>query len=590
MKITEKFQPFSCELSELKTLLARKLPLVKKLNNEPFTTLLLIMMAYAPIVSEEELASFFQSQGHEFRRALAQCQKTGKVVGVTLYPQAKKKYISLQGKVDGRTITAYQLTKNGFKSVCDYLGYSSQAYTPDTSTTYNMHTYSNGYNFFAFLTNPLLGSLDSYESEVNATFGAKYLKNDRGLCIDDIAKVSGATLYLEQDMGTESTSQLRRKMQKYGLHSDYLITSSTESVILSFRKGYQCITPIHRTKGNERYSPAAMRYTLEAFEHPTNISGMNTILDGKDVTKLETLIEALDKDLIITNHAQAIYDLHSDIKKHDLMGDIGTYAKLKEHYTQYDSFISPYYFNEFNDIQYRFMLNRRNALIKDMISSSDYFRLIGKDYGRDNHDITAYVLGCMHVYTVPTHMLSYYLPFLMYSKSFVKDIIENTLESYPAFKGFDRTSYKPKYYIKNDSPYLIKDSRIKYGYTLSNFYESDHFIFFVENLSLDLGAVARVSIAKQSFLQKRLGTNKHVVIIALIDSIEDSEYFRDLLGLSEIDGGNCPFQVFFLECKNPYRYLNGEWTHIHSYTELSDKVLFRYPINTPAAKWYVPTN
>lgn len=592
MKNTEKFQPLSCELTDvvtdIRTLLARKLPLAKQLNDEPLTLLILLMMAYAPIVSEEELVFFFKTPSHEFRRALSQLDKTGKAAGVTLYPQAKKKYLSLQGKVDSRTTSAYQLTKAGFKSVCDYFGCSSQAYTPDTSTSYNMHTYSNGFNFFAFLTNPFTGKLPSYETEVNQAFGKKFLTNDRGLCIDDIAKLSGATLYLEQDMGTENIPKLREKMHKYGLHSDYLITSSTESVVLSFRKGYQCIAPVGRAKGNERYSLSALRHTIEAFEHPMSFDTMEMILEDMNSHKLETLIKGLDRDIIVTDHAQSIYDLYSDIKKHDLLENLDTYEKLKEHCTQYGLLRSPCYFAEFNNIQYRFMLNRRNGLIKDMTESSDDFRLIGKDYGRTNHDITSYVISGMHVHTVPTVMLSYYLPFITYQSSFIKEVIENTLASYPLFRGFDKKSYQPKFYIDNKSPYRIPDSRIRYGFTMSNYYESDRFIIFVENLSLDLGAVARVSAAKQSFSQEYAIGRKNVAIIALVDSIEDAEYFRDLLNLSEIKTGNCPFQVFFLECKNPYICTDGKWSHINSYTELSDKAFFRYLPNSPTSRWYMP--
>lgn len=593
MKIIEKYQPIAYPLNDitpdLRSLIASRLLLTKQLTNEQLPTLLLILMLFVPILSEEELCYFFSGDSAyaNFHRAFDLNRQSGLVEGVALYPQVKNRKTQ-SDTADSRTMRAYLITRKGFYAVCEYVGLSHEDYHPIKTSRYNIHTYSNGFNFFAFLTNPFTKKLLSYETEVNQAFGKKFLTNDRGLCIDDIAKLSGATLYLEQDMGTENIPKLREKMHKYGLHSDYLITSSTESVVLSFRKGYQCIAPVGRAKGNKRYSLSALRHTIEAFEHPMSFDAMEMILEDMDSHKLETLIKGLDRDIIVTDHAQSIYDLYSDIKKHDLLNNLDTYEKLKEHYTQYELLRSPCYFAEFNNIQYRFMLNRRNGLIKDMIDSSDGFKLIGKDYGRTNHDVTSYVLKSLHVYTVPTIMLSYYLPFILYQSSFVKEVIENTLASYPMFKGFDKKSYKPKFYIDNKSPYRIPDSRIRYGFTMSNYYESDGFILFIENLSLDLGAVARVSAAKQSFSQEYVRGRKNVAIIALVDSIEDAEYFRDLLNLSEIKTGNCPFQVFFLECKNPYINTDGKWSHINSYTELSDKTFFRYLPGSPTSRWYIP--
>lgn len=554
--MTDFYQPLSYPASDFRdsliALINRRLSLKKQLNTEPPYVLILLLLLYAPVLSFEELLYFFETDGSRLQKLLESMTLREVVVGVTLYPHSKAK-ASVSDMNDSRTIKGYVLTRKGYDKVKDY---TDLPYTSFKSDKYYMHAYSNGFNFLSFLTNPFCERIESYANEVGATFGRRIAGDGRSLYIDSVARVDGATLYVEQDMGNERKSgELRGKLLKYGLHAGYLADGSgQQAVVISFRKGFVNISPVKNIKSNFRYNTRYMQYAISTYEENKGL-----LPAPYESGSLGLLVEKIRNDEISTVYDKEILCMYEDIRKHEL--PISSMDDLKKLCTGFQSYACDIYFNEYNSIQEAFAVKWRNRLIKDLLADG-VSSLVGS---RLMDDMQAFLLNCFHMYTVPTQMMSQCLPFILYRTSFVKSSVERTLSCIPAFGGFDPKSYEASAMIENDSPYRIADSPIQYNLTLSNRYESERFIFFVENLSIDLGASVRLAAAMQCIVQgEPAPAAKNIILVALVTGKEDAAYFNSLLKLYTIPHRSC-FQVLFLDIANTYFRVANGWDHVGDY-------------------------
>lgn len=575
MKSKTLYQPLSFQIEnfrdDLERLLNERLRLKKQLNHEPAGTLALLLLLYAPVLSVEELCYFFGLGYTVSLNLLDDLRRNGYVTGVTLYPHSKK-ILSVADTYDSRTAAGVVITKKGFKKVKDFTFFND--YYSFNSDKYYMHAYSNGFNFLSFLTNPFLGRIDSYENEVGATFGRRIAGDGRSLYIDSVVRMGSDTLYLEQDMGNEKKKgELRSKILKYGLHSGYLTRGSgREAVVLSFRKGFVSIAPVKNSKKNMRYNVKAIRRVLECYEDVSDLM-------APPYGSIEQLYDKILSGEVSHVYGKDVVAVWEDLKAHDLDYVVNSVLHLRVLAAGLESYTSDIYFNEFNSIQEAFAMKWRNRLIEELLADG-----VGEKGGsRLSDDIQAFVLDCFHMYAVPTQMMSQYLPFILYQSSFVKSSVEKTLSCYPAFGGLDTKSYEACGLVSNDSVYRIADSQIRYNLTLSNRYEADRMIIFVENLSIDLGASVRLAAAMQCIVRQKPEGGKNIAIIALVTDMEDALYFNELLSLYTIPNKSC-FQILFLSIGNTYIKTDRGWGHIEDYChELSDmfsdgpdKALYRF--------------
>ena len=575
MNNSDKYQYIFCKfnsIDEFRYFLNKKLPLTKPLNTEPLTVLILLMMLYAPVSSVEELSYFIRfPHKNSINKAFFLLQKAGKVLGATLYPHSKKKD-SPNADIDSRTAKAYIITKKGFISVCEYAGLAKSDYVRLATDRYYMHTYSSGWNFYSLLFNPFIEHIDAYILEAGLTFGKRIAGDGKSLYADSIAKIGGATLYLEQDMGTErGKNELRNKLIKYGYHADYLSTVESDYIILSVRKGFHTVFPSRNSTDNPRYSPSVLKSIIDCIK-------WNAVFI-EDIT-LDTLGEPSILNSQSENTRKLYCALRNDFKKHNI--NISTIEELESHLTGLEEFNCPQYNKEINRYQEVFAISRRNSLISNMLDDHN----LGENGRQMYSDISSYVINGQHLFIVPTPLLSYYYPFITYNRSFIKEIMEKTLLSTKPFsKEFDVKTYKPRYTIPNDSSYRMEDSPILYPLTLSNMYDMPHFKIFIENLSLDLGAGMRLLAAMKCLKQRRTENNKFIVIIAMVNSAEDASYFNSLLKLHEIPNGSC-FQIVFMIATNPYLLQNDMFTTIDTYRS-SNNIFFRYDNEDPSSIRYV---
>lgn len=554
MNIKDSNRPLSYEAinfqKDIEKLLNNKLALKIQLNNEPAYIPLLILLLFAPVISFEEILYYIRADISDVKNMFESARIMGYTKSVHLYPESKKKY-TVEDPYDSRTLTGVILTKKGFTRVKEYT-YKDDYYT-FKSDKYYMHAYSNGFNFLAILTNPFLDRIDSYENEVGATFGRRIAGDGRSLYIDSMARVGSDTLYLEQEMGTSrKEGELRIKLQKYGYHEGYLTKGDgRQAVVLSFRKGFVSIAPAKNSRKNIRYNPSVLNRIID-FIHEKSY-------DLYFPETIEQLAEYAAHENKWITCARDVLNLWQDIQAHDLTHELSSWLDLSVLVSELESYSSDLYIQEFNSIQEDFAIKWRNRLIEELLESG-----IGT-YGRHlDLDIQAFVLGGLHMYVVPTQMIGWRLPFILYQGSFVKSIIEKTILCYSTFRGFNPESYTAHGWLDNTDIHRIPDSPIRYGLALSNRYEADQFIFFIENLSLDLGASVRLAAALQCIARKKPEGGKNIIIIALVKDDEDALYFSNRFKLFSIPNLSS-FQVLFLNIEFTYWGNHHGWEYIEDY-------------------------
>lgn len=565
----DKFQPIKYTLNQekedLKKILSEKLPLVVPLNSEPLTTILLILMIYVPIISEEEFFYFFVVKSTStIHRAFDLLRDSGMIDSVYLYGN-NKTTLHNSSYTDSRTSKVFLLTRKGYGKVCHYVGQDKKQYKAFKSDKYYMHAYSTGWNILTVLTNPFIPRLLNYESEYKLG-----LNNVKDIYCDGMIELSGATLYLEQDVGTEKIDELRDKLIRYGLKS-YSMDRNHDYVVLTVRRRYVTISPIGRQKGNARYSKKILENVLDYMEY------YRSVLNPPSLSSLIDLLS--NSPLLDSKSAESDFNDFA-ILKQELVDNnlefLDTYGSIRDHLNSFKRYDNNIYNDELNHIQWDYFVKFRNALIDDI----RYDGHIGENAQPMNEDMQAFVMFGFHFFCAPTTIMSYYLPYILYPQSFVRKIVEKTLAA--RYAGFDVNSYKVSHYIVNSSIYRNPDSPIKYSITLPNKYESTEYIFFIENLTLDISTPFRI-IAAYKFWTKKMTSaeQKKCIIIALVDSIDDARFFNRMLKLYTIPYKRS-FQVAFMVMENPYYKDNNTWLHCSSYgTNSSNDVLFRFKEKEP---------
>ena len=364
---------------------------------------ILVLISYVQIITTEELACYFRfTTWQTFNAVLSRLKDQGKVLGVTLYPQREKK----GDCVDGRSTTGYVLSKKGFEEVKKKYREDLGEYRRAGSSKYNLHNYSNGWNYVALLANPFLYQVGEFDSELlfakGMTTSAFNVANN--LRIDGRFVLGGDTVYLEQDMGNESIEYLRNKFNLYG-YQYHNLQAGNSSVVLSIKKPYVALMEpgMLRAMKNMRFSVRGLIETVTCMEENKDKFDLDNVFyddfyklyeSGEITSPHPELVKAVYEDIYRMKYGQ---NTGTDEDRLPLL--VNKYT-LRTHALKLKGYVSNIYFYEYNKIQEEFCIKKRNKLIENILSGG-----IGEDSKRPSkYDIDPYLSG-FHVYVGATTLM-----------------------------------------------------------------------------------------------------------------------------------------------------------------------------------------
>ncbi len=402
------------------------------------------------------------------------------------------------GLKDGFSKSFYYPTETGFMTALSLLDNSDVAsfkYKRRGKMITTMHDYSIGLNALHLMLN---GVPFYWGKEVGYTNASTGSKNKGSLCVDGVALFNdGNKVFIEEDLGTETTGILIGKLDKYYSY-ELFDEPANHALIFSFRKPYI----LCEGDNFPAYSPKALLALLDTLD-----SYGITLLDYyNDLKSKQYLTDADKENISIIRHIGRIYNILDN--KRDLTANV-PYDTLYALYTNIMELRSDERVSELNVAHEEFTKNRMRSMA-GLLCKKYRLSLAG---ALSEPYILSLLLG-MGVYCISTNLLSNTLPYIFYNQSNMQYTMAGALNG--IFDGISPKGYSPLLPFRLTTAAGIKDALI-----LRNSIPFNNGYVCMEYLSKDLGAILRVKRYVELYLENK----ENVYVVCLVDNIKDALFY-----------------------------------------------------------------
>lgn len=407
----------------------------------------------------------------------------------------------------------YYLTENGFATSAAFIGipyYFNYKRRGKQITT--MHDYSVGLNALQLI---LYGTPFLWDKEVSYAAALGGMKKTGSLCVDAICdfKDTPYRMYIEEDLGSESTGVLLGKLEKYHQYG-LLKDGVNELVVYSFRQPYlTCDSP---------YIPAYSAKKVEEvrkwlLQSEKTLLGAVACLQGnlldegteKILKTMESLVQVLElqesnKDIT----AESLKFYLSDLRELKLDCRVRDHNKMQEKFTR----------GRFRSMAVTLARNYRKAPYSNQPYVSD-------------------LMKGFPIYCCSTTLLMNEIPYYFYKQASMQYSFAFYLNE--LFPGIKEESYEEVL-----EPYLTKPSGNMCVLGLRNAFSFAYGKVCVEYLGRDLGAVLRIL----RYIDSYMNTDSRVYLVCMLEQLSDFNFFHKSIFpekfITKIGKENIPYLIF----------------------------------------------
>lgn len=378
-------------------------------------------------------------------------------------------------KKDFTSNTLYYLTSLGYETIAPNLNglVNFKRKTGLSLQKIALHDYYIGEVFLQYLSTPYY--LD-WRLDVLLSHNTTHLNKHRVLRVDAIMTLfqgtqTIASIYVEQDTGSETILDLYDKLEKYAYYE--LLNHPHNYLLFAFRKSHVvCDEPC--------FTPTKIQELIPFF--PNDLSTLVSI--SKDqLTERQQLTRS------------SLLSLSKDFTKQTLL----------EHIQSLKNGRNEVRLNAYYAKQLHFTNARRNTFIMALQANN-----------RLGHSLSFHCfLSGASVYCAPTTRLVNFIPLFHYATCNERVTIEQTLMNY--YVSFQPSSYQEHYL----------NERVKSEYlsiTFCNTYTYSYGTVSVEYISRDLGAYVRAD-----YFMQAIENNYPHNLVLLVEHLADAIYFSDAL-------------------------------------------------------------